>query len=187
MAESSPQGLSDKTLDDYDKLDLQECYTAIRSFLDRRIQLVVFFGTANLTLLGLAVKYQNCAMIIAAGLILLFFIVVDTLLRSNITSYLYSSYCIEKKKMHKCGLVYFHILSHTGGMKILTKFDHLYTIKDSKELSKKMRRLLLNPFGFRARLVSTTVFIMAILQIIASLYMHSKYNWLWFTIISNYN
>jgi len=185
MAEPSPQGLSDKTLDDYDKLDLQECYTAIRSFLDRRIQLVVFFGTANLTLLGLAVKYQNCAMLITAALILMFFIVVDTLLRSNMTSYLYSSYCIEKKKMHKQGLVYFHILSHTGGVEILKTFDHLYTIKDSKELSKKMRSLLLNPFGFRARLVSTTVFIMAIIQIILSFIMHFKYDWLWFTLVPN--
>ena len=136
-----------KELDDIDKLELQECYSAIRAFLEKRVQLISFFGTAALTILGLAFNFKRSDLVMAAGGILLLFMLVDAMIRVNLAGYLYTSYRIEIEKLGRHGLIYTHILSHSGRIRLLKEFQNLKDMDDEEKLSKRLRRMFRNPFG----------------------------------------
>lgn len=155
-----------KELDDIDKMELQECYLAIRAFLERRIQLISFFGTAALTILGLAFNSKRSDLVMAASGILSLFMLVDAMMRVNLAGYLYTSYRIEIKKLGRHGLIYTHILSHSGRVRLLKEFQNLNNIDDDETIRKKLRRMFRNPFGFRAGAVSWIVLCMIVLLLI---------------------
>ena len=104
-----------ETLGDIEKMELQECYGALRLFLQRRIQLVVFFGTANLTRLGLAVQYRSSLLLVVCGSVLFFFIVVDLFVLTNLAPFLLSGLRLEWKVGRELGLLNCEVLSHTRG------------------------------------------------------------------------
>ena len=155
-----------KELDDIDKLELQECYSAIRAFLEKRVQLISFFGTAALTILGLAFNFKRSDLVMAAGGILLLFMLVDAMIRVNLAGYLYTSYRIEIEKLGRHGLIYTHILSHSGRIRLLKEFQNLKDMDDEEKLSKRLRRMFRNPFGFRTGAVSWIVLCMIVLLLI---------------------
>lgn len=154
-----------KELDEIDRLELQECYSAIRAFLERRVQLISFFGTAALTILGIAFNFKRSDLVLAASGILLLFMLVDAMMRVNLAGYLYTSYRIEIEKLGRHGLIYTHVLSHSGRVKLLKEFQNLSSssICNEEELSRKLRSMFRNPFGFRTGAVSWIVLCMIVI------------------------
>ena len=68
-------------IDDYHKMEIQEIFTSIRTVNTLRIQIYSFFGTANVTILGLAVRDKNTGLILLAASLLVVLVLVDRQLR----------------------------------------------------------------------------------------------------------
>ena len=64
------------SISEYEKLELEEVFNRTRSLVNLRVQIYSFFGTANLTLLGIALGARQAGFLfVAAGLMGLLVIV----------------------------------------------------------------------------------------------------------------
>lgn len=180
MAELPSNSSSEDVLSEYEKIELQGCYSAITSFLNKRIQLIAVFGGANLTLLGLAFKNEQAGLLLAAALVLVIFAIADSMSRVHLICYLYRSYLIEKKQLRDFGLIQMHIAIHGGGLKLLRVFQSLQSVEDRIEVAKKLRRKFMNPFSFRGWGVLITVLFVSSLEIAISLVVHFNCKWPFF-------
>jgi len=155
-----------QSIDEFDKLELQECYNAIRAFLERRTQLVVFFGTSNVACLGFAVQYKEPWLILLGGLSLIVFLIVDGVLRGNLSSYYYTASRIESTSNREQGLVTIQMLSYANGLQILNYLKTFHHKPDCVKMSRELRRTFTKPFGFRAKRLSQVIIIAALAELI---------------------
>lgn len=158
--------ITEKKIDDFDKLELQECYSAIRAFIERRTQLVIFFGTSNIACIGAVVKLDKPGLLLLAGFTLVLFLVVDVILRVNLASYYYVASRIEYIAGREHGLVTVQMLSYLDGQKILKELKCFYLCPDPGKFRSKLRPLFTKPFGFRAKTLSIVVLLIAIVEVI---------------------
>ena len=145
------KNLSGKLLDEIDKLEIQECYTAIRTFIDKRTRLAVFFGTGNFTLVGLSILHQNSLFLIAGGCCVLFYIIVDSLLRSHLTAYVFTGLSIEKKYGRELGLIRCEMLTHFKGLEFSDRLIRLIESNNPIQISNGFRQYKIHPFEFRGK------------------------------------
>lgn len=165
-------------LDEIEKMELQECYVAIRQILQWRVQLVVFFGAANLSLLGLAIQHRSSLLLIVAGSVLFFFIVVDFLVLTNLAPYLYSGLRLEWKVGREFGLLNCEVLAHSRGFALRQKIRTLSVAIQSEQLDNGLRDTIPSPFAFRGK-AAQIVTIVAAIQIITGFLAPRLLGWSW--------
>lgn len=88
------QTVAQKT--DYYKLELTQAVERLNSIENTRIQLGIFFGTANVTVLGAAFYLQRAGVILIAAMILLIFILIDKRFRALNIAYFYRGLQLQK-------------------------------------------------------------------------------------------
>lgn len=82
---------------DYYKLELTQAVERVNSIENTRIQLGIFFGTANITVLGAAYYLQRAGVFLIAAMIILMFILIDKRLRALNIAYFYRALQLQKK------------------------------------------------------------------------------------------
>jgi len=73
----------DDAIDDYHKLEIEEIFTELREYVNRRTQNYSFIGTAHLITLGLAFTSQKVSILILALIFPIALIIIDRRLRRS--------------------------------------------------------------------------------------------------------
>ena len=85
-------------IDEYHKMEIQEIFTSIRTANTLRIQVYSFFGTANLTILGVALSAKHAGLILLAASIIGVLLLVDRQLRRY--SYVFLSRGVQLEELY---------------------------------------------------------------------------------------
>ena len=85
---SSSESLKENTtISPYHEIEIKEIYEGIRSLTNLRIQLGTFFGTAHLTILGVALTTQKASIVFMASSVLILMMVFDAFVRRELNPY----------------------------------------------------------------------------------------------------
>jgi len=84
-------------IDEYHKMEFREVFERIGSLQDLRVQLGTFFGTANLTALGVALAVQKAGVFFVSAAILVLFTIMDRRARKFLAAYYYRGLQLQKR------------------------------------------------------------------------------------------
>jgi len=98
MAVKSPnKAPMNRKAEEYYKFELGQIVDRINSLENFRVQLASFFGTANLTTLGIAFSVQKAGIVLIAAAILSLLIIFDVRLRAANVAYYYRGMQLQKR------------------------------------------------------------------------------------------
>jgi hypothetical protein len=92
-----PEQRSDEHMSEYYKLELSQVVDRVNSLEGTRLQLGIFFGTANLTILGVAMYVQKAGVLFIAAAIMIVFILIDIRVRALHVAYFYRGLQLQRK------------------------------------------------------------------------------------------
>ncbi len=78
---------SDKVLNKFHEIELEQLYEAILSTKNLRLQLASFFGTANLAVMSLAFTSQKAGLFLFAALLIWIAVLLDSRSRRSVVTY----------------------------------------------------------------------------------------------------
>jgi len=84
-------------IDEYHLLEIKEIFERIRSYSSLRVTIATFFGTINLTTLGLAFNLKNAVLFIIAAATIILWIISDTYAKRELRPFYYRGLQLEKK------------------------------------------------------------------------------------------
>lgn len=83
--------------DEYYKLELSQVVERIDSLGNLRVQLGTFFGTANVTALGVALSVQKAGILFIAASMLVIYLLLDARIRGLSVAYFWRGICLQRK------------------------------------------------------------------------------------------
>jgi len=86
-----------KTIDKFHEIEIQKIFDALLSLQNLRVQTGTFFGTANLTALGIAFSTQKAGIVFFAAILFWVFIVQDIITRGTLLRYYYRSFVLQER------------------------------------------------------------------------------------------
>ena|SRR3990172_6778777 len=89
--------LSHLNIDDYYELELSQVVERYGSLENLRVQLGTFFGTANLTALGIALSVQKAGVVLVAAAMLFVYLALDMRARALAIVYFYRGLQLQKR------------------------------------------------------------------------------------------
>lgn len=84
-------------IDPYHQLEIQEIFERTRAYSSLRVTIATFFGTVNLTILGLAFSAHNAMLFFIGAATLLLWIISDAYARRELIPFYYRGLQLEKK------------------------------------------------------------------------------------------
>lgn len=93
----SPELKNGVQMNEYYKLELSQVVERINSLENIRLQLGIFFGTANLTVLGTAMYSHKAGVLFVAAAIMLVFLFLDRRFRALHVAYFYRGLQLQKR------------------------------------------------------------------------------------------
>lgn len=157
-------------LNDYYKLEMGEVFSRIDSLENFRVQLGTFFGTANLTALGIALSTQKAGITFIAAIILVILVLIDMRGRRNLAAYYYRGLQLQKKYAPNDGETFLHLLP--GGLP--AKVREVFELPDAKSRRIALRKVPMSSpsfLGFWIPLVAIAF------EVIAGLILWLMFNW----------
>lgn len=92
-----PTQIAQSKIDQYHLLEIQEIFERTRAYSGLRVTIATFFGTINLTILGLAFSLQNAILFFIAAATLFLWVVSDAYARRELLPFYYRGLLLEKK------------------------------------------------------------------------------------------
>ena len=84
-------------LDKFHEIEVQKVFEAMLAIQNLRVQVGTFFGTANLTALGIAFSTQKAGIVLLSALLLLLFVILDLTARSALIRYYYRALVLQNR------------------------------------------------------------------------------------------
>jgi hypothetical protein len=84
-------------LDKFHEIEIGKIFDAMHSLQQARIQMGTFFGTVNLTALGIGFSTQRAGIIFIASLLPIIFLCLDTFIRGPLYGYYYRAYQLHQQ------------------------------------------------------------------------------------------
>lgn len=127
MPDNQQQSTQQRLASEYYKQELDQVVSRFDTLEILRIQLGTFFGTANLTALGLALSSQKAGIILIAISILVIFVIFDLRLRRLCLTYLCRGIQLQHRFVPDDNETFIHILPGSLGeeAKVLLKIPNV--------------------------------------------------------------
>lgn len=158
--------------DKYYEQELSQVIDRFNSLENFRVQLGAFLGTANLTVLGIALSTQKTGIILIATVILLLFIAIDQRFRKLCVTYLVRGIQLQKKFAPDDNDTFIHILPST----IAEEAQDIAALQSSAARKRILKR---SKSYFRSYYFLATLIVM-IGEITVSLILWRVYGWILF-------
>ena len=91
-----PKHNNSPKLDKFHEIEIQKVFETMLSLQTFRLQLGTFFGTANLTALGIAFSFQKAGIILLAAVSLWIWMILDVVLRGAFFRYYYRALILQE-------------------------------------------------------------------------------------------
>jgi hypothetical protein len=114
---------------DYYKLELTQAVERVNSLENTRMQLGIFFGTANVTVLGAAFYLQRAGVLFVAAMVMLTFALIDKRFRALNIAYFYRALQLQKKLAPKDKETFLQLLPGD----IATEAREIYELKNLED------------------------------------------------------
>ncbi len=151
ILESKPpaQKIQVALLNDAEKSELDYIYTSLAKIQDRRAQVFTIFGTANVTVIGLALQQLKAGLILIGIALILIYIISDLTIRSEMAPFLFRGFLLERKYNGNNAIIRMHLLITESHTRLLQAFDRLAGVKDEAVLARELRKLFYRPLGYK--------------------------------------
>ena len=161
------------TISPYHEIEIKEVYEGIRSITNLRIQLGTFFGTAHLTILGVALTTQKASIILVASGILILMVMFDAFARRELNPYYYRGLLLENMYSpdHKTSLLNIYIPVVKSQSEYKHQLEQISQMENQDKRIKALRSFRLSSVGFWLPIV------IALIEVAVSLLLVYFANW----------
>lgn len=94
---NKPANHNSVSLDKFYEIEVQKVFEAMLAIQGLRVQVGTFFGTANLTALGIAFSTQKAGIIFLSAFLLILFLILDLTARSALIRYYYRALILQNR------------------------------------------------------------------------------------------
>jgi len=173
MQQLQNENESTEEFDDYHKLEMSQVFERFNAIEDKRIQLGIFFGTANLTIIGIALSVQKVGILLIGVSILIIFMLMDMRVRENIAINYYRGLQLQKKYAPKDSETFWKIFQ--GRL-----FSKIREISEKEDLQSRLEALNRINWSTPSFIGFWMILIVIILEIIVSYLLLCEFGWLLF-------
>jgi hypothetical protein len=168
-----------KNLSEHHKIELPFIYETLSKIQDRRGQIFVFFGTASLTVLGVALQQQKAGIILVSIAFILLYIGAEGTARAEMAPFLYRGYMIEREYKEEGEILSTYIDIVEPRSNLRDEFERILYLEDPSERIKEVNKIFYNPFKVKKATTMMAIVTIA-LEIIFMLLLHYRWNWPYF-------
>jgi hypothetical protein len=146
-------------MDEYHKVELNEIFSRTRSLESLRSQFGTFFGTVNLTALGLAFSVQKAGIVFLAAAIFAVQIIIDVFVRRNLVVLYYRGLQLERKYSAEVeeSLLHIYVDSTLSEANLSHQLLEISNLKEPSQRLAKLRDLRFTSGGFWLLMVGVVV------------------------------
>jgi hypothetical protein len=172
-------GNTNNDFSEHQKVELSYIYDYFSRIQDRRGQVFVFFGTASLTALGIALQEQKAGFILLSILFILLHMGTEGTARAEMAPFFFRGYMIEREHKGKIGILSTYMDIIEPHLNLRDDFEKILKIKDNSERIKKVNRIFYNPFKVKRATTMMAIATIA-LEIVFMLILHYFWGWSYF-------
>lgn len=144
-------------LDKFGEIEIAKIFDAMHSLQQARTSMAIFFGTTNLTALGIAFTTQRAGVVALASLLPLLLLVLDSFVRGTLYGYYYRAFQLHRRYYSSVGESFLTMFRLYLGPRAAPRIEALSDIVDRELLFRKLARLpwlVPTTFGFGVPLLA---------------------------------
>jgi len=169
-------GNANNDFSEHQKVELAYIYDYFSRIQDRRGQVFVFFGTASLTVLGIALQQQKAGFILISILFILLHMGTEGTARADMAPFFFRGYMIEREHKGEIGILSTYMDIVEPHLHLRDDFEKILKIKDNSERIKKVNQIFYNPFKVK-RATTMMAIVTIVLEIALMLILHYLQGW----------